>query len=346
MKHEVLITPLNASFAVGMNSFLRMEETEYNADTIRSIYCRSPIESWFKMKAVSATPYIEPTFYGVKPGDVVDIEFEAMLINGNITNMSIPIFTVSSGYVATLLVTEHTGSLKKYYKKYKFKYVIPTSFNGIGILFNIRPNVNVIGNEVIIKNIKVTIDTKNHEFSLVNNIVSFKTKTDFMQCIDYITGTNLYTVWNGLKTVFDAGEVFFPDDNTLQFSGIDVANFKGLATCFNGSKYRPCVAVYCEYVTDGTNDVIATLMGVSEGGVVVDTGAVSFPATSSIKKKLQYINGNSTVYRKFLIDLGRVVVNNFSLKNVYFSMPQFDDSIKREPNKLEELYTNLRGKLR
>lgn len=346
VKHSVIITPLNCGFGEGLNQILRMEESEYDAAQERSIYCKSPDISWFKMKSVTQMPYIEPVFYGLLPGDIFSVEYDAMLISGN-TSIYNRMFTIASNYSYSTLSDNNLpeNSLSSYYNHYIMHFVVPEAYAGIGIFFNIRP---ITGPSVIIiKNIKITIDTQNPYFSIVNNITEFRTRTDYMKCIDYISGTNVRTTYNGLLNVYNSGEITFPDDNTMAFSGSDISNFKGLVTMFNGYKYRPSVVVYCEYQNTGsTEGLIATIQSVSETGIQTESGKVVFIPSSSLIKQIMYINGGITPCRKTFIDVGRISMNNFNLKNIRFSMPQFDDSIKRLPNQIDELYTNLRNKLR
>lgn len=350
MKHSITITPLNCAFGSGINNFLRMEESEYvTAGLSRRMYCKSPDISWFKMKSNTETPFLEPAFYGLKPGDIIEVELSALLLSGVAPNITIPFTNITDVYAASPnLRTEIIASaqnLKSHYKKFKVRWVVPATFTGIGVLLNLRPSQTV--SEIIIKDIIVTIDTVNPLFSIVDNITAFRTKTDYMQCVDYITGSNLNAPWNGLKTVHTAGEVLFPDDYTMQFSGADVSNFKGLATCFNGAKYRRSIAVYAEYSITTANPIVVSAYGVSDSSAVASVGGTEFSASAVVRKSLMFVNVTvSTPSRKTLIDLGRTGVNNFTLKNVRISMPQFDDGVKREPNQLSELYTNLSAKLR
>jgi hypothetical protein len=180
---------------------------------------------------------------------------------------------------------------------------------------------------------------------LTNNIKAYRTKTDFLQCVDFYSGTNIYPTYNGLITVYNAGEITFPDSNTFQHSGTNITNFKGLMTMFNGTKYRPSIVVYAEFQCNDAYALTATVKTVDENGGVVQVDGGSFGNPSTLTKKIGYYNGITTITRKMLVDFGAVSGKNFIIKNVRFSMAQFDDSIKRSPNMIEELYTNLNAKL-
>lgn len=349
MKHKTLITPLNCAFGVGLNSILRMEESEYIADTVRSIYCKSPDLSWFKMKSGSAsTPYLEPGIYGLKPGDIITVEFDALLLSGQ-GGLTVNFNNLLSNYTIANVFGEELpdNSLSSNFKHFKVSFMMRDVFaNGIGVVINLRPTGT--SNEIIVKNVEIDVETSNNEFSLMNNITSFVTKTDYMKCIDFFSGTNLVPNYNALLTLNTSGKVLFPDDYTLQFSNAGTTSFKGLMTLFNGHKYRACFAVYAEYISPQT-PLSVTSKSVTEAGTLVadDGGGTSMPLTTVSKKAIRYFISPATVTRKTFIDIGMVASGSeLTLKNVRFSMPQFDDGVKRIPNQLEELYTNLSAKLR
>lgn len=348
MKRSILITPLNCGYATGLNNILRMEPSEYAADSTRSIYCKSPDLSWFKMKSVSTTPYLEPAIYGIKPGDIVTVEYDALLESGNADTSYInnSILSIKSSYTTSGISLNGlpNNSLTQHYKHFVIPFHIPYNFADIGIVANIRPLVT--NNVVIIKNVEITISTSNQSFNPTDNIMEYRTKTDFLKCIDFLSGTNVYATYNGLKTVYDASEITFPDDNTISFAGVDTTNFKGLMTMFGGYAYRPSIAVYAEHIADGSKNIAVTARSVAEDGTVAQVGTVNMAATTTAKKQIIYFNGGTTACRKTLVEIGQTGVTGFSLKNVRISMPQFDDAVKRSPNQLDELYTALAAKLR
>jgi len=357
-KHKIEITPLNCAFSNGLNSIIKFEESEYLASTDRAVYCKDIDLSWFKMKSVTNTPYLEPVFYGLNEGDIITVEFDSLIISGLSSSIGVNFFKVNADYSTSGYSAPETvynilpdGSIKSFYKHFKISGFAEN--DGIGTLLNIRPsNTN---NEMIIKNIEVTIETSNQLFSATNNIVSFRTKTDYMKCIDFYSGTNLNPVYNSLLALYNGGKINFTDDNTLQFKDAGTTVFKGLMSLFNGHKYRPTFAVYAEYSTwlssSPENTVPGTLSitskAVKEDGTFIEDGSARFPVNTTWSKRVVYLNGGTSLCRKSFLDIGTVTGGtDLTLKNVRLSMPQFDDTIKREPNQLEELYTNLSSKLR
>lgn len=341
MENKVTITPLNCAFGTGLNSILTMDEAEYVAATGRKIYCKNPDVSWFKMKSTTDTPYLEPAFYGLNKGDIVTVEFDAVLLSGS-ASLDFRMIKVNSNYStedpgATL---SPIGSLKTFYKHFKSRMFVDK--DGIGILINLRPNGS--NNELIIKNIEITIETSNPLFSIGNNIVAYKTKTDFMKCIDFYSGTNLNTTYHGILDLYTEGKISFPDNETIMFSNAGFSKFKGLMALLNGNVYRASIAVYLEYISP--SDIYITSKSVGEDGTFTQDASTIIGSKNILTKKMVYLIGWK-IGRKTFVDVGFVSNGQeLTLKNVRFSMPQFDDSVKRPPNQLEELYTNLHSKLR
>lgn len=342
MKHKIEVTPMNCAFGAGMNTLMTFDESEYRNAPQRSIYCKDPDVSWFKMKSINATPYTEPAFYGLGKGDLVTVEFEALLLSG-VGSITFDFVKINPDYTTLNLVGKSipNDSLTGFYKKFKMSQFI--EHDGIGTIVNLRPSGS--NNEVIIKNITIEIKTTNPLFSVSNNVVGFRTKTDFMKCIDFYAGTNINTTYNGLLTLYKEGKLSFPDDNTLKFTDAGITLFKGLMSMFNGHKYRPTVAIYAEYISPV--QISATIKNVKEDGTFTQEGVANIPTSTAIAKKMIYVTGSAGPSRKTFVDLGFVSSgSDLTLKNVRLAMPQFDDSIKRAPNQLDELYTNLSAKLR
>lgn len=343
LKHRIKITPLNCAFNTGLNSIIKIEESEYLASTNpSSIYCKDIDLSWFKMKSATNRPYLEPVFYGLNEGDIITVEFDALIISGS-SSINVDFLKVNADYSTsdTVYNVLPDGSIKSFYKHFKTSGFVEN--DGIGTLLNIRPSK--INSEMIIKNIEVTIETSNQLFSVTDNIVSFRTKTDYMKCIDFYSGTNLNPVYNSLSTLYNDGKINFPDDNTLQFKDAGTSLFKGLMSLFNGHKYRPTFAVYAECSTPG--DLTITSKALKDDGTLIQDGVGHVPVNTTLSKRVIYVTGGTSLCRKSFLDIGMVSGGtDLTLKNVRLAMPQFDDTIKREPNQLEELYTNLSSKLR
>lgn len=339
-RHETMITPLNCSFGTSLNDIIKMEETEYNSLITRGIYCKSPDISWFKMKSYDTTPFLEPCFYDLKKGDIVEIEFYALKKSGTNAKINCNIIVITPQYThETAYNIVATDDLNEYYKKYKLKYVVTSSYY-IGLIPNIRPTSN---SEVVVKDVKVTIETVNPNFSIANNIVAYREQTDYLKCINYVSKTDLYPAYNKLSDYLP--NISFTDNEVMEFSGADLTKFKGLLAVLNGHKYRPCFAFYMEY--EANNVLAITSKAVSSNGTVVQESTTGLPITSGIKKKIIYIHGNTNVTRKTIMDIGTIgATGTFKLKNIRFSMFQADGSVKRNPNQIDEVFTDLGSKLR
>lgn len=342
MKHKTTITPLNCAFDNGLNDILKMESTEYDTLSTRGIYCKSPDISWFKMKSVTATPFLEPVFYGIKKGDIIEVEFSALALKGSNVKINCDMLMVDSNYSASTVASIWTvaDNIQTYYKRYKFKYIVTSSYF-IGIIPNIKLMTN--GSEVIIKDIEITLDTSNPEFSIANNITAYRSQTDYLKCIDLYSGTNLNKGYNGLLSFYNTSKITF-SDGAMVFANTDLTNFKGLMTLLNGHKYRPSLVFYIEYISSFV--LTTTAKQILEDGTLSQEATTGLPTATTLRKGIIYLHGSTTASRKTFMDIGTVGGGgDFTIKNVRFSMPQFDDSVKRLPNQLEELYTDLSSRL-
>lgn len=355
MKHKIKITPMNCNFLNGMNSFTKMEESEYLSAVDRAIYCKNPDESWFKMKSsVTGTPYLEPTFFGLRSGDVITVEFDAMVISGSVIDFGVSFRSVSGELINNTPVYQQlipNDALKSHFKHFKIPFVVMPELSGYdGIISNIRSFTNS-SHEMIIKNIEIEIETSNLNFSLNDNVVQYKYKMDYLECINLIGGTDLKAVYNSLKTVYDNGQITFPDIETMSIKSINsYTNFKGLLALLSASKYCQPQAVYIEYKNnDSSKHFFITSQDYDNAGLPINSEQKVQPSLSLgvWRKAIVYFSGKSGDKRNLILNFGSTSFEqDLDIKNVRFSAPRFDDAIKREPNKLEELYSNLGAKLR
>ncbi|MCM6879504.1 hypothetical protein [Enterococcus faecium] len=355
MKHKIKITPMNCSFLTGANSFTKMEESEYLSAVDRAIYCKSPDESWFKMKSsVTRTPYLEPTFFGLRSGDVITVEFDAMVISGSVIDFGVSFRSVSGELVNETPVYRQlipNDALKSHFKHFKIPFVVMPELSGYdGIISNIRSFTNSL-HEMIIKNIEIEIETSNLNFSLNDNVVQYKYKRDYLECINLISGTDLKALYNSLKTVYDNGQITFPDIETMSIKSINnKTQFKGLLALLSASKYCQPHAVYLEYKNnsnDASKHFFISSQDYDNDGIPINSEQLNQPTLSLgiWRKAIIYFSGKSGDKRNLILNFGGVSgEKDFDIKNVRFSAPRFDDAIKREPNKLEELYSNLGAK--
>ena len=340
MKHRTEITPMNCGYGTGLTSLMTFNESEYNDATARSIYCKDVDISWFKMKSVTATPYLEPVFYGLKKGDILTVEFEAVLLSGQ-SNVNANLVRVDPDYKTKDLGVKPIPDIEGYYKFFRMSQYI--DHEGIGTILNLRPSD--FPSEMIIRNVVVEIETSNPKFSMHSNIVAYRNRTDFMKMIDFYGGTNLNSTYHGMLTLLKDGKASFPDGETLKYTNAGTTLFKGVMCLFNGHLYRPVFSFYLEYIAP--RGISLTTKNVKEDGTFTQEGSQAVPATTTMTKKIFFFNGGTEPSRKTFFDGGMVSSGtDLTVKNVRIAMPQFDDSVKRDPNQLDELYTNLSAKLR
>jgi hypothetical protein len=330
---------------------MTMEESEYQAATDRKIYCPDPDKSYFRLKSITSfTPYLEMPLYGVQVGDVVTVEFEARLISGTV-KLEVRQINILEGNVVEASHISHNipTPVHEFYKKYKV--VFPIRSNQYGALVNVRTAPSVGDSEIVIRNVVLKVDSSNPNFALYNPIVSYRDQTDFMRVIKYISGTDVRTVYNGLLSLYDVGQVSLADNGeTLVSSGSTSGRFRGLCAQFPENKYPNPVAVYFEYKNDNSEQLKVTLNGYNAQGsfTVLANKDISL-STSSWRKSIHYVAGPNQAFKKLFADVGRAAVAvNFKIRNVRFSNPRFDDYVfgHKEPNRIDDLYTNLGDILR
>lgn len=350
MKHKITITPLNCSWSLGLNPLLKMEESEYISSSGRCIYCKSPDLSWFKMKSTpGTTPYVEPVLFGVKVGDIITVDFDALLYSGA-GELLFSILPILSGNALGAVKNYNfpTGVLKSHYKHFKISVPIESiATNQIGVLLNVRPAATSTNSEIIFKNIEIEVETTNEKFALYNNIVKYDNKLDYLNCINLYSGTNVRTTYNTLLDLYTASEISFPDDNTMASTGATANKFRGLCCEFTANNHPNPYVLYLEYINNDSNPIALTVNGYDSANTHNTHSVAELPITETWKKKIIYVNGTNLKFEKTFMDIGKTSgASNFQIRNVRFSNPRFDDFTKKAPNQLEELFTNLGTKLR
>lgn len=349
MKHSIYITPLNCAFDAGMNSFIKMEEDEYNSSSTRAIYCKDPLQSWFKFKSFTeGTPYLEPSIFGLNVGDIITVEFDGLLVSGdNPLNFGVSFRGINGNTVNNNPLHQCTlpnNSFDTSFKHFKIPFIIMSDMdNTTGILLNIRA---FAGNkhEIIIKNLKLTVETDNPNFSLVNNYVDYKSYKDFLKSINYVSGTSVNASLNTVKQIYTDGGIAISDDEIVFNTSNTLGKWKGLASQFTVDKYPNPIAVYIEYKCNDED----TFFGVysqsfSEKDTKVDAEKfnrnLSMIPKDVYTKKIVYLKSNYVNKRNEIVLIGMSSTEiKASIKRVIFSIPRFDDGRKCNPNDLYELY--------
>lgn len=349
MKHSIYITPLNCSYDIGVNEFIKCDKDEYDALNSRGIYCKNVLSSYFKMKSVGTnlTPYLEPAVYGVSVGDIITIEFDALLVSG----MCPPNFGIRYIKIDENGVDQSTSwgeyipdnSLDTYFKHFKIPFVITPNFSGnTGILLNIRSQ-STTEHEMVIKNVLLTVETDNLNFRLENNMVEYKCEKDYLKSINYVCQTPLIPSINNIKNLIDNGKITFAD-NSMSIAGTSTSGiYKGLGCMLSVPTYSTPYVAYIEYTqTSGNNIGVFVQEFGNDDSKITTEQKTDVPYQSSVRKKgIFYFKGNIGEKRNVFINVGRTNVEfDITFHRVIFCCPRFDDENKIPPNDLFELFPN------
>lgn len=355
MKQSVGITPLNCSFLEGLNTIIYPEEIDYNNTNARALYFRNPKESWFKMKSDNAgfSPYIEPVFFGLKKGDTLTLEFDAMLVSGELKEFGVSLRDMSKGVPDESTYLKYClpqNSITSYFKRFKIPMIISRNTkNADAVITNIREFTN-IKHEVIIRNIEFTIETSNTNFSTKPYYVEYKNEKDYLTSIQTVGGTDIKPIYNTTRIFLDNEQISFTPDETMKIKNSNSSgNFKGLLALFSGSNYNNPAVIYLEYKTNNNADFYAARQDYDNSNLQIgnEQSKAINPTNGQWKKKIFYFKSNSGKRRNVILNVGAVRSDlDIEFRDVIFSFPRFDDELKKQPNNLFELYSDIGGKLR
>lgn len=343
MRHEMLITPLNGSFDASLNQFAVWEKGVYQVRQTPTIYCKDPDESWFRLKSTDVSPYIEPVLYGVRGGDRVAVKFEALSAQGS-GSVAVDVFQLTLEYERILLVTSElpANSLDTYFRDYSIPCLLKLDPDSLGIVLRIRPVGS--GTEVILRHVTIEVDTANGNFAPQTQVVRYESVGDYLDCIHTYSLTDVDEAYHSLYQLFSSGQIEFPDEDTVAFGGTG-DGFRGMMAMLPGNRYQTPVAAYFEYQADEEPGVSVNVRGLDSFGKVLGTDEHQIDSAGEWTQSAVYFDGADWVgARKILMDVGSRAP--LRLRNVRFVVPRFDDEPKRNPNRLEDLYSDLGTRLR
>lgn len=348
LKHQVWITPLTCASGTGQSALMEWDERAFEERSTAAIYCKDPEASWFRMKTTEHHPSLEPVLYGVRGGDLVTVHFDALVRKGE-GSIAVDVLAVTPRYETSLLVTNElpVGALDTYFKRFSIPYLLQLAPECIGIVLRIRPTGAY--NEVIIKSLSVEVDTDNTCFSMSPSVLRYDHIGDYLNCIRAYSMTDIDPSYNSLYTLFNEGNVAFPDEQTIAFRGDTSPRFRGLMGLFPTSKYRTPLAVYLEY--RNTNDVpglALRIQGFDAFNRLLATERYELPLTSDWRRALWYTSGaDFDGACKLLVTVGDCEKPlNMELRRVRFASARFDDAPKGAPNQLEAYFSDLGYRLR
>ena len=313
MNNKISIIPLNCGYGVGLNSFSTFNESEYNSTSTRAILYKKPLVSWFKMKSITSTSYIEPAIFGLDVSDKIKVEFEMCNIKGK-GGATIKIVGVSESGVTTDLQSINTlDQTETYFKKYSIEFCLnENAKNNQGIIVNLRQKY--INNEMIVKNVSIEIFKPSIDLREIVGIVNCKNR--FEKIINKSDSSEVKD-YSSLKTI----------DKTIDTSGLvintsDDTKFKGLYYEVGNNKYRNPKSVYLKgNITSGNIKVTNDIYNKNN---IKKQLTVENSISSGEIEKIIYFSNNTDVEYDYL-DIGTTGACNFTIDNVIFYKNRFDD---------------------
>ena len=362
MRQEIVLTPLNAGYGEEINSFHTWDPAAHGAAGVRSLLFKDPFQSWFSLKAVTEVPYLEPAFFGLRDGDIVRVSFEAMLKSGS-GSVNVNLVPINPDYS---LGTEQANLIPDASMASHFNYFeVPlhvryASLEQVGAVLRIQPSEP--GSEIVLRSVRVAVESRNTAFKLRDQIVQYATVDDYLAVINGYSGTSLNPDYAGLQSLLDGGKIAFPDDQTVEFAA-PAGTFAGLFALLKDGKYRPAVTVFAEY-QNLRESGIASAVRWYRGGEIAAERSKEWPAgadqaAADRAAAADEAAGGASFRKASLVFAGRegfgsVVADvgsneagaHFRLKRFVVSLPRFDDDqTPAAPNRLEDLYPDLARRL-
>lgn len=340
MLHDVLLTPLNCTLHGEAREVLFWEREAYATSPKAAIYCPDPDLSRFYMRSTQECPFIEPVFYGLQGGDRVTVKFEALVRSGQ-SSLAVDVYEVTPGYERVLSVTNELppDALNTYFRDYSIPCLLQIGPESLGVALRIRPTGP--GSEVILRNVRVEIESANQSFFPEVQVVRYESVGDYLDCIRTYSLTDADTAYSHLAEAFSEGLISFPDESTVSFGA--GSGFRGLMAMLSGSKYQVPVYVYFEHKGAAA---VAGVRGLNAFNEVLTEKYIAVPAADTWRKQALYFSGAGLEgARKLLADV-RVDDGPIQLRKVRFVVSRLDDEPKRAPNRLEDLFSNLGARLR
>lgn len=325
-EHDIIITPANCGFGTGLNVIGTFYEDEYNARTDRAVLFYEPFDSKFKLKSVTSRPYLEPAFFGIKKGDILEVEFDAFKLQDKTTTLDVEIGQINADDTTTSKIKDiNVVNLERENKHYKINTIINSSFDDdmIGIYFNITNKTTV--SEICISNIHIKIKTNNNYFKINEELILLDTQERLLESLN-LTSTYKHNEFVDYKTQYDAGRFTIDSDGILtSVSGSAVA--RGTVVYLGYNTRKTGAVMYLEYKVDADYTLRALMSSFDSTGTKTKGADQWLPTSTAWKKKMLYVAraNNKPGYNYFEI-LGKPTTNTFSIKNMILINTDFSDN--------------------
>lgn len=353
-EHNISLIPINAMYREAANGMMTGDYLRYSmlADK-RAIYFRDPLESWFRCKAVTESPYLEVPMYDLLPGDIIIVTFEMLkttnqgpmyfgcnysAIKGNITD------TLDSVYIDEKMIDT-------YFKEFEIPFVVPdTQANVDGLLLTIRSyNANHVETEFIIKNININIKTNNNKFKCNDNYEIYETSKDYYKSIFHASASKIATNFKTVIPIFKQSGQITISNNSIRFNTSGTAgNWKGLLAYLSSCKYNSPYICYVDYKYSPGASIGIYNQPIYNDDTYKSSEEREFPyklpeMSSSFSKAIIVQDGKYLDNRRISsINIGRTGVDiNIEINRIIFAHPRYDAQRYFAPNDHFELFKDF-----
>lgn len=349
IEHQVLIVPLNSGLGAQRSPTVTFDRSAHDRSRTGSILCTHPMESSFRLKSGASGPSIESAFFGIRPGDDVLVEFEAMLIRGGVDTLRVEFLAITGGEVDDLGASQvlAPGALASHFREFRVPYLVRGRVGrGEGVLLRIcfdDPEA-----EVAIRRVAVAVRSTNPTLALRNQIVALSSEADFAKNLSLVQRSPIQPAYHGARALLREGGVRFSDPRTAAIAWpAGREQWAGFVAYLPACSYPQPVHVYYEVCDPpGAHESPG-----ESAGPVGDDLAESRPLGRTRNRptegawvaRSRTFPGTSGPKRLVRVDVGgEFAAARTELRNVYFSLPRFDDVLDdRRPNELDEIYPDL-----
>ena len=310
--NSITIKPLNSAYASGMNTFVTMNQTEYDSASTRAVFVSDINQSRFKFKSGTAIAYLEPVIFGLNAGDKIKLEFEMCSISG-LCGIDLQVISLKeTGTTTTINSYKTTNSTDGYFKKEIIEFVLPPTITGnYGIIFNIRAkNLN---SEFAIKNISISTDNKNIDFKDVFVAVNCKNRFEKVLANSVNSEVKDYQNLATMPKTIDSNGITFNTTNE---------GYKGLFFEVGNSFLRTSKAIYVKGVVNSGEIKVTNSQYNKNGYLKMEPTKISL--TGSFEKII-YLPTLTDVEYDYL-DVGTTGDADFTIEKVVFFKQRYDDN--------------------
>lgn len=346
-KHEIPIIPINGCYDSTSSSILTATLLDYQNNNSRSILFNDPLESFFRCKAVTNSPFIEFPIYDLFVGDELKISFEICKISEQPPKYFGCKFRSINGTVLADQDINYINSeeIDYYFKEFEINYTIPPiHLLKDGVLVSLMPVSEIVQCEFALRNVKLEIKTKNSKFKYHENYVRYNNKVEYLKAIKQISNMRINSMLSECEKLYNEGHITLTEQTILFNTTNTSGRWKGLPCFLSGTKYSTPLICYINYSggTSATTGIYAQQTNLS-GNWNTEIRLDYIPQTSTWKKSIFCMTStvNNTA-RGEIFNIGRTGSEiQIEIDDIIFAHPRFDAQPYFEPNHIWELYPNL-----